>query len=273
LIRARDPFYMDDLGIDFAQAVAWFAHDQDQPFVLVRISPESVADLSTAMCVPLRRCYITDALIDQAAAQHGLARAEIVRGVLPDAGAVMSGDFGEVLTYFYQASRELPADAFGPKKWRLKQDRTKPAPKSDVVHFVMPNRPRASAADSVLCSEVKAKATAGGSTPIADAIIDCKKDRTSRLASTLVWLRERAMTTDLGDVDIPLLDRFIDAVDSPPATKRFRAVAVICNALLDGELVSAPDIADPEFTLVVIGVPDLRTTYTAIYNAAIASVA
>ena len=264
---------MDELGFDFEDAIAWFPHDQDHPYVLVRISTQHVAELSTAMGVPLRRCYITDAALEQASAQHGLARAEIVRAMLPDAGAVMSGDFGEVLTYFYQAATELPADAIGPKKWRLKQDRTKPAPKSDVVHFVMPNRPHPSAEDSVLCSEVKAKATAGNSTPIADAITDCKKDRISRLTSTLVWLRERAINTNLGDVDIPLLNRFINAVDNPPAARRFRAVAVICNALLDNELVAAPANADPEFTLVVIGVPDLRITYTAVYTAAVNSVA
>lgn len=263
---------MDELGFDFEDAIAWFPQDQDHPYVLVRISAHHVAELSAAIGVPLRRCYITDAALQQAMAQHNLPPVDIVRAMLPDAGAVMSGDFGEVLTYFYQAAAELPANAIGPKKWRLKQDRTKPAPKSDVVHFVMPNRPHASAEDSVLCAEVKAKATAGNSTPIADAITDCKKDRTSRLASTLVWLRERAMTTDLGDVDIPLLNRFIDAVDSPPAAKRFRAVAVICNDLLDNELASAPDNADPEFTLVVIGVPELRTTYTAAYTAAINSV-
>ncbi len=259
---------MDELGFNFEDAIAWFPQDQGHPYVLVRISTHHVAELSAAIGVPLRRCYITDEALQQAMAQHGLQSDDVVRTLLPDAGAVMSGDFGEVLTYFYQAAAELPANALGPKKWRLKQDRTKPAPKSDVVHFVMPNRPHASSEDAILCAEVKAKATAGNSTPIADAITDCKKDRTSRLASTLVWLRERAMTTDLGDVDIPLLDRFIDAVDSPPAAKRFRAVAVICNDLLDNELALAPDNADPEFTLVVIGVPELRTTYMAAYAAA-----
>lgn len=263
---------MDELGFDFKNALAWFPHDKEQPYVLVRMSAQHVAELSKVMDVPLRRCYITDAALDAAANQHGLTREEVVRAALPDAGAVMSGDFGEVLTYFYHATRALPADAIGPKKWRLKQDRTKPAPKSDVIHFIMPDRPQASEADTVLCSEVKAKATASTFTPIAHAIIDCKKDRTSRLASTLVWLRERAMTTDLGDVDIPLLNRFIDAVDHPPAVKRFRAVAVVSNDLLDNELISAPPEADPEFTLVVIGVPDLRATYTALYAAAIASV-
>lgn len=264
---------MDELGFDFEDAIAWFPQDLDHPYVLVRISAYHAAQLPAAMGVPLRRCYIADTVLQQAIAQHNLPSIDIVRAKLPDAGAVMSGDFGEVLTYFYQTAAELPANALGPKKWRLKQDRTKPAPKSDVVHFVMPSRPHASAEDAVLCAEVKTKATTGSSTPIADAITDCKKDRTSRLASTLVWLRERAMTTDLGDVDIPLLNRFIDAVDSPPAAKRFRAVAVICNDLLDAELASAPDFADPEFTLVVIGVPKLRATYTAVFAAAINSVA
>lgn len=263
---------MDELGFDFANAVAWFTHDQDQPYVLVKVSAENVQALIATMGIPLRRCYITDALLAQAALQHGVSQADVLRAKLPDPGSTMSGDFGEVLGYFYQATKELPANAIGPKKWRLKQDRTKPAPKSDVIHFVMPNRPDASAADTVLCSEVKAKATAGGTTPIADAITDCKKDRVSRLASTLVWLRERAMTEDLGDVDMPLLNRFIDAVDSPPAAKRFRAIAVVCNTLLDDELAVAPSDASPEYTLVVIAVPDLRKTYTDTFAAAHASV-
>ncbi len=263
---------MDELGFDFRESIAWFPHDQDQPYVLVRISAQSAAQLVAVIGPPLRRCYITDAAIDQAVQHHGVSRTDVVRSVLPDAGATMSGDFGEILGYFYQAARELPASAIGPKKWRLKQDRSKPAPKSDVVHFVMPNRPHASDTDVILCSEVKAKATGGNSHPIANAIADCKKDRTSRLASTLLWLRERALTTNLGDVDIPLLDRFIGAIDSPPVAKRFRAVAVISTAFLDEELVFAPNEADPEFTLVVIGVPDLHATYTAAYAAAVDSV-
>ena len=271
--RTKGLLRMDELGFDFADAVAWFSHDQEQPYVVVRMSAQNVALLTATMGVPLRRCYITDADLNQAAAFHNLHRADVLRMHLPDPGATMSGDFGEVLGYFYQATRELPSEAIGPKKWRLKQDRTKPAPKSDVVHFVMPNRPAASAADTVLCSEVKAKATPGASKPIADAIEDCKKDRLSRLTKTLVWLRERAMTTDLGDVDVELLNRFIDAVDNPPAARRFRAVAVVCNGLIDNELKAAPAEADPDFTLVVIGVPDLRTTYTAVFQAAVDSVA
>lgn len=263
---------MDDLGFDFADAAPWFAHAQDQPYVLIRVTPESLALLAQRIGEPLRRCYITDAELDTAALRHKIPRAEIVASRLPDPGSTMSGDFGEVLGYFYQSIQALPAAAIGPKKWRLKQDRTKPAPKSDVVHFIMPNRPNSSEQDAILCSEVKAKAVRGDTKPIESAITDCKKDRTSRLASTLVWLRERAMTTDLGDVDIPMLNRFIDAIDHAPIVKHYRAVAVVCNALVEDELLTAPAVADPEFTLVVIAVPDLKTTYTAAFAAALASV-
>lgn len=259
---------MDEIGFDFNQAVQWFSHAQDDPYVLIHVSENSVAQLLTAIGVPLRRCYIADEAIKQSVARSGSSAREVVCRVLPDPGAVMSGDFGEVLTYFYQSVRALPNEAIGVKKWRLKQDRTKPAPKSDVVHFVVPAWPTASEDDVVLCAEVKAKATPGDSKPIESAIRDCKKDRVSRLASTLVWLRERATIADLGDVDIPLLSRFIDAVDGASPVKCFSAVAVVDDALLANELAYAPDAADSEFTLVLIGVPALRATYTAAYDAA-----
>ncbi|WP_024777090.1 Hachiman antiphage defense system protein HamA [Pseudomonas corrugata] len=263
---------MDDLQFNFGNAVPWFPHVHDQPYVLVRMSAQHVAHLQTVMAEPLRRCYITDDLLHTAAARHGLTLADVLAGKLPDAGSTMAGDFGEILGYFYQSTKEFPTEAIGPKKWRLKQDRTKPAPKSDVIHFLMPNRPHASADDVVLCSEVKVKSTSASSDPIGSAIRDCEKDRVSRLASTLVWLRERAMTEDLGDVDITLLNRFINAVDSPAATKRYRAVAVICESFLTSELTAAPTTASDEFTLVVISVPDLYTTYNAVFEAARGSV-
>lgn len=270
--RLTQEDHMDELGFDFNNSIAWFEHQQDQPYVLVRLNAQQAAQLTTDISVSMRRCYIADHLLTTRAAETGLPQAEILASKLPDPGSTMAGDFGEILCYFYQSTKELPAFAIGPKKWRLKQDRTKPAPQSDVVHFLMPNRPNSSAQDAVLCAEVKLKSTTGPATPIASAIEDCAKDRTSRLAATLVWLRERAMTENLGDVDIPLLDRFIHMVDHPPASLRFRAVAVICESLSAMELQAAPDTQDPNFTLVVIVVPNLKQTYEAIFRASRATV-
>ena len=196
-----------------------------------------------------------------------MRQAQIINSKLPDAGSTMSGDFGEILVYFYQAAQAHQKVAFGPKKWRFKQDRTKPAPLSDVVQFILPTWPTPSADDVILCAEVKAKATNGTSSPIETAIADCAKDRTTRLAKTLEWLKDRAMGENMGAVQLAHINRFLNAIDYPAATKRFRAVAVVCSSLVDAELSKAPAEASPDYTLVIISVPNLYAIYTAVFKA------
>jgi hypothetical protein len=266
--RPRAGIAMDDLGFDILRTLAWFPHSKEAPYVLVRVSDEHAKAWADALGVAVRRCYVSDSVVEERAKATGVSKAEIIAARLPDAGSTMAGDFGEILVYFYQAAKEHPGAAFGPKKWRLKQDRTKPAPHSDVVQFVLPSWPTPSDKDLLLCSEVKTKSTNGSSSPITSAIEDSAKDRTSRLARTLVWLRERALLEPLGDIQLVHLDRFINATEHPPATKRFRAVAVICSSLVDGELVDAPTEVSSDYTVVVIAVPDLRKTYTAVFEAA-----
>jgi hypothetical protein len=259
---------MRELGLDIVSVLSWFSHVQDQPYVLVNVSHDQTAAWSDILKAPVRRCYIADGLIEERAAKLEVAKSEIVASKLPDPGSTMSGDFGEILVYFYQAAKQHPNVAIGPKKWRLKQDRTKPAPYSDVIHFVVPTWPTPSAQDVILCSEVKAKATNGGSSPISAAIKDSAKDRTSRLGRTLVWLKERALTEDLGAVTIAHLDRFIKATDYPAAKKQYQAVAVICSSLLDSELSEAPTESPTGYSVVVISVPELQRVYEAIFQAA-----
>ncbi|MCC6151850.1 MAG: DUF1837 domain-containing protein [Planctomycetes bacterium] len=256
----------DDLGFDFTRAAPWFPHAKENPYVLVRVSDEHAKSWADALGLTVRRCYVSDSIITAKAQEHGVELAEIVAARLPDAGSTMAGDFGEILVYLYQCAKDVKS--FGPKKWRLKQDRTKPAPHSDVLHFTLPTWPKASDEDVLICSEVKTKSTNGDSTPIQSAIEDSAKDRTSRLVRTLVWLRERALVESLGDVQIAHLDRFINATDHPEAKKQFRAVAVVCKSLVDDELRYAPRKAVAEYAVVVIAVPDLKKTYSAVFAAA-----
>lgn len=271
---------MNELGLTANQALPWFPHQAEVPYVLVRVTPEHANAWAATLRHAVRRCYLTDDLlqarVQQLEAELGgtpeFRQAQIINSKLPDPGATMAGDFGEILIYLYQAAKALPNTAFGPKKWRLKQDRTKPAPCSDVVHFLLPTWPIPNDHDEILCAEVKMKSTNGDSSPIADAIRDCAKDRTSRLSRTLQWLKERATTESLGQVTIAQLNRFINATDFPAAKKRFRAVAVICSSLLDAELLEAPAEASPEYTLVVVAVPALQAIYTAVFEAARTSI-
>lgn len=264
---------MRDLGIDTATLAPWFADEHESPYVLVRVSDEHAAAWADVLGLPVRRCYFDDALLDERAAATGRPYSELVAAKLPDRGSTMAGDFGEILVFLYHAAVEPGVELIGPKKWRLKQDRTKPAPYSDVVHFVLPHWPEASTEDRILCSEVKTKSTNGDSTPISSAIADCKKDRTSRLAKTLVWLKERALHEDLGTTTVAHLERFTKATDHPEAQKQFRAVAVVCASLVDDELPHAPEEEPTDHTVVVVAVPDLKRRYEDVFDAVHATVA
>jgi hypothetical protein len=113
---------MDDLGFDIRRVLPWFPHEQETPFVLVRVTDADANAWADALGVAVRRCYITDAVLEDRAAKTGAAKSALVAAKLPDPGSTMAGDFGEILVYFYQAAKEHPLEALGAKKWRLKHD-------------------------------------------------------------------------------------------------------------------------------------------------------
>lgn len=261
---------MRDLEIDLAEVRTIFIEEHNRPYLLIKVPTSATAAWADTLGVPARRCYLSDRSLFENAKRTNRTRTEIVQAKLPDPGSVMAGDFGEILTALFLASREHPTEVRDPKKWRLKQDRTKAAPYSDVVHFVLPQWPATSSEDRLICAEVKTKSTSSNSTPIASAIADSRKDREGRLVKTLAWLKERALGEELGTVDLDQIERFLKATDHPAATREFRAVAVICASLLASELNGDPP-ADEGCTLVVISVPDLKENYEALYAAIIAS--
>jgi hypothetical protein len=272
---------MQELGLDIAAVLQWFEEEHDSPYLLIRVPAGAAEGLAQDLAAAIRRCYIDDDDLAVQAAAHEedlggtleSRQATVIGAKLPDPGSTMAGDFGEIITYLFQAVRHHPQVAFGPKKWRLKQDRTKPAPYSDVVHFVLPQWPTPCEDDQLLCAEVKTKSTSGDSRPIQAAIADSAKDRTSRLAKTLVWLRDRAITHSLGTTTLAHLNRFIKATDHPEATKRFFAVAVVCSDLVEAELQDAPQTTPDGCSVVVVAVPKLKAVYEACFATAKASIA
>lgn len=259
---------MNELGLDVLVVREWFPNEHESPYVLIRVRAEHATAWAASVGVAVRRCYISDRVLTERSEATGQTQSVVIAAALPDPGAVMAGDFGEILGYIYQAATVHPERVLGAKKWRLKHDRNKPAPGSDVVQFVLPAWPRSTDQDCVLCAEVKTKSTSGSSTPVASALADCKKDRTTRLARTLVWLKERALLADLESVEIAQIDRFISATEHPPARKVFRAIAVICDTLAEAELSTIPAELSEECVLVVLVVPQLRQTYSEVFAAA-----
>lgn len=260
---------VNELGLQINAILPWFVVEPGQQYTRVSVPAEHAATWSAVLSDAIRRCYISDEkLAERVEATHSTP-AEILAAVLPDGGSIMSGDFGEIVAYIYLASREQAVPAVGPKRWRLKQDRTKPAPYSDVVQLILPHWPQASANDRLICGEVKAKATAGPFRPIEGAIAGSIKDSTSRLSRSLVWLRERSLIIgDIGVVTTEQLNRFINATEYPPYTRQFHAIAVICSNLVEGEIATlVPENIPGGCALAVISIPNLQNTYTAIYEA------
>jgi|GEM_PF-474721 hypothetical protein len=255
-----------DLGIDINDVLAWFANEESTTFDCVRVTPEDADAWKRILAPAFRRCYITDDQLADRSRVAGVSTEDVLAAKLPDPGSTMAGDFGELLVFFYQASKAYPVPTVGPKKWRLKQDRTKPAPHSDVVHLTLPSWPLKSDNDAILCSEVKTKATRSDFDPISKAIQDSTKDRTSRLARTLSWLRERAISDGEVGVSIRQLERFINATDDPPIKKSFRAVAVVCDTLLESELAKIPEHITPGADLVIISIPNLHQFYNSLFG-------
>ncbi len=255
-------------NIDYEEVLKWFVTEKSNSYTLLKVSAETSKSLAKALGLAVRRCYITDDAVRTNASENGLTQEEIIAAALPDPGSVMAGDFGELLTFAYQSAGLKASQNVGFVKWRLKQDRTKAAPFSDVVHLVLPTWPEPSNKDGIVCSEVKTKSTNGSSQPIAEAIADSTKDRTTRLAKTLVWMRERAITGSSAGVTVAQLDRFIRASDYPVSVRRFNAVAVICSSLVSAELADAPALPSKEYDLIVMSVAELKTTYEAVMTGA-----
>lgn len=201
-----------------------------------------------------------------------MPKSDLVRLKLPDPGSTMSGDFGEMLTSVMQAALLHPESIIDPKKWRYKQDRTKPAPKSDVVQFHLPSWPVSSEQDRLSCAEVKTKATSRKSTPVEDAIEDSKKDQRGRLATTLPWLRERSIFYDEIEI-VAQINRFIHADAHPQAEYSYQAVAVISEDLVAQEVVGITAETLAGANLIVVSVPQLKETYSAVFEAIAETVA
>lgn len=257
--------------MDFEAFKSIFLTIQTSPFMVVEVDAASASAMASELGVPIRRCYISDDMLHGRMASTSVSAAEIIGAKLPNRGSTMAGDFGEILTALFQAASEHPAEVIDPFKWRLKQDRTKPAPHSDVVQMVLPHWPAASPADRIICSEVKTKSTRRNSRPIETAIADSMKDSSRRLIKTLIWLKERALDTGLSTVSVEQLERFINAVDYPVAKREFRAVAVIAASFVADELVGVVAPPASERALIVISVPDLKLNYELVYDAAMLS--
>lgn len=114
------------------------------------------------------------------------------------------------------------------------------------------------------------KSTSSNFSPIERSCEGYEKDKTGRLARTLIWLKEKAIDHEGAD-SLGFMKRFTDDLLDVEFIKQFRAVAVIDRSFLDAELVKSFDIPDQndDLELLVLGVDDLKNVYEGSYQRAI----
>ena len=254
----------------------WFA-DHQMSDVTIKVKTYVLNDnkhtyLEDFFVRAIPNCYITTNFLKDRVSKTGLPASEILKNKLPDTPNIMAGDFGEILTLFY-LSGERSESVKKIKKWRFKEDRNKAAPHSDVVILYKKYDNQASKSDFVICAEAKLKSTKSSFCPIKESTVGYDKDKTGRLARTLVWLKEKEI--DHGDLkSIAYIKRFTDDLLKTEFKKKYRAVTIIDRNFLDEELqkpLKLP-IQSDEFEVIVIGITDLKQLYERSFSRAISEV-
>lgn len=255
--------------------------------VLYVFDDSKTAPFVTECLIPFRRAYLSDERLDKIEAKKQNSRKEIINRRLPDPGDVMSGDFGEILTY-YMATELWSQDVnYKPMKWRFKDDPKKASPKTDVILFRFVNdvnHPDAN--DRLITYEAKAHAK-----PISgkyrvhvqkpsitykdgkyccsfvDAVFDADRDRASRAAESIIYLKNKAEDTD-DDEFMEVLKRF-EYGYTIPYDAEYNAVAIIESSDIDNQISRMPkDLMTtfPDIVLYCIPIKNMQQVYEAVFS-------
>jgi len=237
--------------------------------------------------IPFRRAYISDEKLDRIEAKKKSPRKDIINRRLPAPGDVMSGDFGEILTYYMATEIWSPDVDYKPMKWQFKDDPKKASPKTDVVLFQLANDvSHPDTNDKLITYEAKAHATPITGTykkhkqkqavtlkdgrdccTLLDAVFDADKDRASRAAESIIYLKNKAEDNE-DDEFLDVLNRF-DKGFSVPYKAEYNAVAIVESNDIDNQIARMPKrlmATFPDIRLYCMPIKNMKQVYEDIYS-------
>lgn len=237
-------------------------------FVVLKLKPDEIDVFLDKLPVEYRKCYITDDHLVASVRELNMHYSDLLKDhYLPDPGNVMSGEFGEILSYFLLKERYIPEKELdGPKKWLWKDDRNHAIQKTDVMLFSYDGTP--STDDLMVSGEIKAKATKNNRyDPIKNAVDGAHEDFVSRLSVSLAWLKSRYVKERDGE-QLARVERFLDPVTYGTYHKHFKAVVVIDDALLAEEVARERSLValPAEFEILLISIQGLKSAYERTYR-------
>ena len=186
---------------------------------------------------------------------------------IPEYANIRSGDFGEMLCFALLKNKgeENGVWLVGPRKWRWKGDKNKACHGSDVVMFHRHGH-TPSDEDGIEAVESKMKSVVGNGAPIQNAINGAIDDKIKRLAKTLNWIHDRLATEGKPRLrDAINRYRFLDK--NPTYYKKFHAVAIIDDGLVEDEIAKDVQLSDDEIEVSVISMQNLKGAYEATFSA------
>ena len=198
----------------------------------------------------------------------------ILQTLLPTEKSIQSGEFGEILCYYFVKDLYLPKILKGAQKLRWKIDKNKPLPFTDVILFYRGKANQTSGDDILISIESKAKATKKPKNQIREGIKGAEKDYTQRLAQTLDWFRDKAIQ-DGSDLVLGDYERFLDPSKHGTYSKCFKVFIVIDNALYSKEVQEIESFKEltsernMDLKILIVKINDLKKTYENIFNKAI----
>lgn len=211
--------------------------------------------------LPFREAYISESKLTAIVNDYQTKREDEIKAQLPDKGEVMSGDFGEILSFYLACQLWSPTVNVFPMKWRFKDKKKAPSHYTDIMLFELqdPSNPSAASINDTMYSyEVKTRATKLGNQPykthvrkafktykdgrpestILEAVFYANKDAVERAAETIPYLELRCKEEGYKEL-YHQVHRFSDAVTTT-YRKEHNAVAIVDSDMLTEQMSRMP---------------------------------
>lgn len=243
------------------EILSFFNRDDYKEVKRYQLKPDDFDNLLVNIVEKFRQAYIEDEELTNKSKINKISEKSFLeKYVLPDIGNIISGDFGEILSFYVvqENSFSKGKTLVGPLKWRWKE-RNKPSPHTDVIQFYVKEKGKASKEDILVTAESKMKATSTTKSPIQNAIDGATNDKLSRMSKTLFWLEEKyAKEGDVQNKEV--VERFSNPSKHETYNKIHKAIAIIDSKYVADEL-NEPRNNPEDITVIVFSINELQNLY------------
>lgn len=240
-----------------------------QKIVLYNFDNTKKAEFIKDMIMSVRDAYISNEKLTELEESFHKTRQELIQRRLPVEADIISGDFGEILTFYIAIAHFASKANIRVKKWRFKDDKTKASPKTDILLFYKSPEMSFSPDDTMYSIEVKTMASDpyNSKSAILNAVKDADNDRTSRAIETIDYFLTRIEDTGEYKEYYTDIERFGGAY-TQQYNKSFNAVAIVDSTYLSKHIANIPASMYTDYTgidMYCLPMEDLYNTYLTVF--------